>query len=187
MIARYYIGLGSNLGDRLAHLRRAVARLTREGALLGSGVWETRPVGPGSGPFLNAVVRLDVRREPSPEPTSELAPDPGALLDLLLALELEAGRVRTVRWGDRVLDLDLLCGFVDGVAISHASDRLRLPHPRLAERDFVLTPLLELAPDLELAGRSCRAILDAIPSERRTVLRRLDDTLGSASVVPPGG
>lgn len=132
-----YVALGSNLGDRIAHLEAACAALERtpgvRGAVL-SPVYETAPVGPPpQGPYLNAVVRLETRLAPR------------ALLERLLAIEAERGRARSGRaWEARTLDLDLLF---------HGSRRvdepgLRVPHPRLHERGFVLAPLRDLAPDL---------------------------------------
>jgi 2-amino-4-hydroxy-6-hydroxymethyldihydropteridine diphosphokinase len=89
-------------------------------------------------PFLNAAAEL------------ETAHGPHELLDALLQIERDAGRVRDgERWGPRTLDLDLL--HMDGVALH--DERLTLPHPRIAERAFVLLPLAELAPDLELPGQ----------------------------------
>ena len=132
-----WIGLGSNLGDRRAILDAAVAALAEETpgvALLGvSSYHETWPVGgpPGQGPFLNAAAELETTLEPH------------QLLAVLQQIENQAGRVRTVRWGERTLDLDILIYasmFLD-------TRELRLPHPRLAFRRFVLVPLAEIAPN----------------------------------------
>lgn len=167
--ARYFVALGGNLDDRLAHLRRATRALA---ALPGvelqacSSVWETRPLGPGRGPFLNAAVEL--LAEPAPE----------ELLAELRRIEDAHGRLRERRWGDRTLDLDLLCGFSgSGRELAVTSARLSLPHPEIGARDFVLRPLLELDADLEIAGRACAAMLAALDDEQRTILRRLDDRL----------
>ncbi len=126
-----YLALGSNLGDRLAHLRRAVARLRAlDGAARASPVYETAPVGgpAGQGPYLNCVVRLE----------GDHAPE--VLLGLAHELEADAGRVRAERFGPRTLDVDVL--LVDG----YASDDpvLTVPHPRMTERAFVLAPLEDL-------------------------------------------
>ena len=97
--------------------------------------YRTRAIGPGNQPdYLNGVLALATTLEPH------------ALLDLLQALEAAAARERTVRWGARTLDLDLLL-FDD---LSLADERLTLPHPRLAERNFVVYPLSDLAPALRL-------------------------------------
>jgi 2-amino-4-hydroxy-6-hydroxymethyldihydropteridine diphosphokinase len=136
---RAFLGLGSNLGDRWAHLRRAVDQLragNRAPVTAVSRVYETSPVGgpPGQGPYLNVVVELAVPP----------AADPYRLLEECRRLEAAAGRVRTARWGPRTLDADVL--WVDGVALN--DPELTVPHPRWRERRFVLAPLAELAPDL---------------------------------------
>lgn len=136
--AAAYVGLGSNLGDRAGQLDRALGAL---GATPGitvtktSALYETDPVGgpPGQGLYLNAVAVL----------TTTLAPR--ALLERLLAIELEAGRARRAdRDAPRELDLDLL--IYDEVRIDEPD--LVVPHPRLHERGFVLEPLRDVAPDL---------------------------------------
>jgi 2-amino-4-hydroxy-6-hydroxymethyldihydropteridine diphosphokinase len=132
---RAFIGLGSNLGDRRAFLRQAVAGLQAAGDLVGvSPLYETEPVGgpDEQGPYLNVVVELS---------TSD---PPHALLDRCRALEEAAGRVRTVRWGPRTLDADVL--WEEGWQVDEAD--LTVPHPRLWERRFVVQPLADLAPDL---------------------------------------
>ncbi len=129
---RAAIGIGANLGDRLATMREAVARLSRVATVLArSRVYETAPVGgPPQGDYLNAAVVVDYNGEPL------------ALLDELLRIEAELGRERYVRWGPRTVDLDLL--WIEGLVVEHT--RLFVPHPRLAERAFALVPLLEVAP-----------------------------------------
>ena len=130
-MTRAFLGLGSNLGDRWAVLREAVASLGDAVAI--SPVYETDPVGgPEQGPFLNLVVELDTQL------------DARGLLDLCGRLESKAGRVRDVRWGPRSLDVDVL--WVGGEVVDEPD--LQVPHPRLWERRFVLAPLADLAPDL---------------------------------------
>ena len=136
---RAFIGLGSNLGGRHAHLRRAVDQLragNRAPVTAVSRVYETAPVGgPGDqGPYLNLVVELAVPP----------ATDPYRLLEECRRLEAAAGRVRAVRWGPRTLDADVV--WIDGVVLD--DPELTVPHPRWRERRFVLAPLGELAPDL---------------------------------------
>jgi 2-amino-4-hydroxy-6-hydroxymethyldihydropteridine diphosphokinase len=130
-----YVGLGANLGDREATIARAAEAI---GARRLSTIRETEPWGlVEQPPFLNAVAELETHLPPR------------ALLDRLLEVERELGRVREgPRWGPRAIDLDLL---VHG---DRAIDEpgLTVPHPRLAERRFVLEPLAELAPDLEIPG-----------------------------------
>ncbi|MEM8902463.1 MAG: 2-amino-4-hydroxy-6-hydroxymethyldihydropteridine diphosphokinase [Actinomycetota bacterium] len=126
-----YVAIGSNLGDRRAHLRHAVRNLPDVVAT--SGVFETAPVGgPEQGPYLNMVVRLETEQHPF------------ELLETCLAIEAGAGRERTVRWGARTLDLDVLLW---GDATIE-SEQLTVPHPRMWERRFVLEPLADLAPEL---------------------------------------
>ena len=135
-----FLGLGSNLGERLDHLQRAVDRLdadarTRVEAV--SSVYETEPVGgPEQGPYLNLAVRVSTGRSPH------------GLLRLCNQVEAALGRVREVRWGPRTVDVDVLL-YGDRIV---ATRRLRVPHPRLTERAFVLVPLMEVAPGLTLPG-----------------------------------
>lgn len=129
-----YVALGSNLGDSLAELKAAADELTGLcRRLTRSSLYRTAPVGgpPGQNDYLNAVVAL-----------SEPRLAPRELLGELLAIEERHGRVRTERWGPRVLDLDLLA---HGSA-SIDDPGLSLPHPRLHHRAFVLAPLCEVAP-----------------------------------------
>lgn len=129
--ARAFLGLGSNLGDRAAHLRRAVDALVDLVAV--SPLYETEPVGgPPQPPYWNLVVELRTRRSPR------------QLLEVCKELESAAGRERSVRWGPRTLDVDvLLVG-----ALRVCEPDLVVPHPRLFERRFVLVPLADLAPEL---------------------------------------
>ncbi|EDM78796.1 7,8-dihydro-6-hydroxymethylpterin- pyrophosphokinase [Plesiocystis pacifica SIR-1] len=178
---RYFVGLGSNLGDRLSTLRRALAELAAlpsSHTVEASSAWETHPVGPGTGPFLNAIAELH----------SSL--DAPALLAELLTIERRHGRLRRERWGDRTLDLDILLAKQNGVCVRVSSPKLELPHPRMLGRDFVLAPLAELAPTLDLDGRSCTQRLGALPVGERTIIRRLDEQLWaprSAKLARPGG
>ncbi len=135
-MVRAFVGLGSNLGDRLAALQGALDGLPDVVAV--SRVYESEPVGgpPGQGPYLNAVV--------------ELATDlpPRTLLEIAHGLEAQAGRRRGVRWGPRTLDVDVL---LVGDAVV-AEEDLVVPHPRMWERRFVVEPLAELAPGLVPPG-----------------------------------
>lgn len=126
-----FIALGSNLGDRVSYLRSAVRGLSR--VVAESQVFETDPIGgpDDQGAFLNMVVEI------------ETLLDPFALLRRCQRLEAEAMRQRVVHWGPRTLDVDIV--IYDGVEIR--SDELVLPHPRFAERRFVLAPLADIAPD----------------------------------------
>lgn len=129
---RVLLGLGSNLGDRIAYLRRSVAGLGPELEAV-SDVYETAPVGgPDQGSYLNLVALLR---------TALPARD---VLALAQGLEAEAQRVRTVRWGPRTLDVDVL--WIDGEEVDEPD--LVVPHPRMRERAFVMVPLAEVAPDV---------------------------------------
>jgi 2-amino-4-hydroxy-6-hydroxymethyldihydropteridine diphosphokinase len=126
-----YVGLGTNLGDREQQLQTAVTKIhqledVRVAAC--SSIYETPPFGYVEQPaFLNMAIRLDTTL------------DPETLLQRLLGIEIEMGRIRSIRWGPRVIDLDLLR--VGNIQVS--SELLQLPHPYLFERAFVLVPLLE--------------------------------------------
>ena len=131
-----YIALGSNLGDKEKNLRRALLLLTQQGVevVRVSSFLSTEPYGVTDQPqFLNAVACV----------RTSLAPL--ALLDVLLATELAMGRVRLRHWGERNIDLDLL--LYEDVVLD--TQRLRLPHPDMQNRDFVLLPLAEIAPELK--------------------------------------
>src|SRR5215210_2751585 len=144
-----YLGLGSNLGDRRSHLQAAVGCLNRRGVTVeaSSSVYETEPVGEVTDQpdFLNACLRV------------RTALGPEELLDACKAVERELGRtLGGLRHEPRPIDVDvLLLG-----DCRHQSQRLRLPHPEVAARRFVLVPLLELAPDLILpdGGRAADAL-----------------------------
>ncbi len=140
-MTRAYVALGANLGDREGTIRLALALLeSRPGVTVvrASTLRETEPWGPVPQPrYLNGVVALDTSL------------DPRSLLEALLGVERDLGRVRGERWGPRTIDLDLL---LHGDA-ELDEPGLELPHPRLHERAFVLEPLAELDPELVVPGR----------------------------------
>ena len=146
---RGYLGLGANVGERRVHLEEAVRRLPHHGVrvLASSSVFETEPVGevPDQPEFLNACLRVE----------TELGPE--ELLDACKAVERELGRAPGGRrHGPRPIDVDLLL-LGDR---EYASERLRLPHPEVTSRRFVLVPLLELDP--ALATPDGRRLADAL-------------------------
>ncbi|AOV16584.1 2-amino-4-hydroxy-6-hydroxymethyldihydropteridine diphosphokinase [Acidihalobacter aeolianus] len=160
-----YVALGSNLDDPVAQIERAthalaalpLTRLRRR-----SQLYANPPMGPQDQPeYVNAVAAL------------ETALAPLALLDALQAIETEQGRTRSgPRWGARTLDLDLLL-YDD---LEWDDPRLTLPHPGLHERDFVLYPLAEIAPQLAIPGREpLVALLAQCPSRGLRPLDRADD------------
>lgn len=152
-----YLGLGSNLGDRKAHLRAAVELLEEQGIVVEavSSAYETEPVGEilEQPDFLNAAVRISTELEPE------------RLLDVCKAIEVERGRMfGGPRHGPRPLDLDLL--LLGRLELE--SERLTLPHPQVTARRFVLAPLLELDPELALPdGTRLREALDGLGEGER--------------------
>lgn len=165
MSADCYLGLGSNLGDRAAHLARALELLQQDpGVTLRelSSVYETEPVGVTDQPrFFNMVVRLCCHLSPH------------QLLALCKDIERRMGRPDTERWGPRNIDLDVL--LFDDLTISE--ERFTLPHPLLTQRQFVLIPLHEIAPDLVLPDGTRLSDLVA-PSPDVVRLGRLEDLTG---------
>ena len=153
--ARAFIGAGANLGEPVRQIRQALDELEKSPGvrLLGaSSFYRTQPVGPvEQPPFINAVFAL------------ECGMNPHELLALLLSVEEKMGRIRRERWGPRVIDLDLL--FFDEAIISEQG--LEVPHPRLHERRFVLTPLVEIAPDIihPVIKKTVFDVLAALPAE----------------------
>lgn len=149
-LATAYLALGSNLGQRLEQMRSALRLLEAGGVRVRavSHVYQNRAIGMvDADPFLNAVVQMETTLEPE------------LLLDLCLKVETQLGRVRTAGWSPRTIDIDVL---VYGEAHVE-TERLQLPHPRIAERDFVLQPLVDIQPDLKLFGRTVRELLEALP------------------------
>lgn len=135
-----YMGIGSNLGDRLANLQSAVELLAAQPGVKvvrSSRVYETDPVGgPPQTDYLNAVVEV------------ETGLSPRELLDACMEVERLLGRIRNERWGPRIIDVDVLT--YDEEEIDEPG--LMVPHPRMHERGFVLVPLIELAADPALPG-----------------------------------
>jgi 2-amino-4-hydroxy-6-hydroxymethyldihydropteridine diphosphokinase len=158
---RAFLALGSNLGDRLEHLRRAAGLLGDRGDVRfvrSSRVYETAPVGPPQPDYLNAVIEVE---------TTLGARD---LLRACLDVEAAMGRVRAERWGPRVIDVDVLTFGDERID----EPDLVVPHPRMHERAFVLVPLLELTPDPMLPG-----------GLRVADLRAADDAVSDVRAVAP--
>lgn len=155
-----YLGLGSNVGDREKNLRKAIEQLAAPNlrVVRVSSTYETEPIGFAAQHwFLNLVVEAE----------TELFPM--QLLSRTIKIERSLGRVRTIKNGPRTIDIDIL---LYGKTVIHTAT-LEIPHPRMAERRFVLAPLAELAPDLRhpVTHKSIREMLDAAPEQavRRAV------------------
>ena len=135
------LALGSNLGDRVDNLQRALDALIDSGVLVSvfaSSIYETDPVGgPEQGPYLNAVVRGQTKL------------DPAELLVHAHLIEDQLGRVRTIHWGPRTIDIDILA--YDQKVLD--TENLTIPHPRTHERTFVLMPWNEIDSEYEIPGR----------------------------------
>ena len=156
-----FLGLGSNLGNRLAFLRGGRDILGKQAGIeliQASGVYETEAIGgpPDNPLFLNAVLQIQTSLEPD------------QLLEACLEAENEFGRSRAVRWAPRTLDIDIL--FYDDQVL--CEEHLTVPHPRLQERAFVLAPLLGIAPDLK------HPLLD------QTIAELAAESAGIAELVP---
>jgi 2-amino-4-hydroxy-6-hydroxymethyldihydropteridine diphosphokinase len=164
-VTRAVLSIGSNLGDRVAHLNQAVATVRAAGAVVTavSPVYQTPPWPPGlpGEDYLNAVL---LAQDPDRDAPGWLA--------LAHAAEQAAGRVRLERWGPRTLDVDVVQ--VDGVRSDDLA--LTLPHPRAHERAFVLEPWAAVDPAAVLAGQGPVAVLLAgLPAQARTDVRRRND------------
>ncbi|MBX3045920.1 MAG: 2-amino-4-hydroxy-6-hydroxymethyldihydropteridine diphosphokinase [Anaerolineales bacterium] len=148
-----YLGLGSNRGDRLANLQVAIAALAPAVRVLRqSAVYETEPWGYAEqARFLNLALEAE----------TELAP--AELLQHIKQVEQQVGRVASFRYGPREIDIDILLYGNFQIDLSEAEADLKIPHPRLAERAFVLVPLAELAPELPVpgSGRTASQLLAA--------------------------
>ncbi|NCG08463.1 MAG: 2-amino-4-hydroxy-6-hydroxymethyldihydropteridine diphosphokinase [Verrucomicrobia bacterium] len=150
-LTRAFVAFGSNVGERLETMRTALEMLTKDGqthCVKTSPVYQNRAVGMGdAAPFLNAVVEF------------ETALGADALLEICLNVEASLGRERGSAWKPRTIDLDVLLFGME----QRKEAYLTLPHPRIVERDFVAQPLLDIAPDVEIEGRSIKAIVAALP------------------------
>ena len=161
-----YVALGSNLGESELILRMAAARISDWSLekVIGSSLWETEPLNcpPGSPSFINAVMGLNPKQGMSPE----------SLLVDLLELEMQIGRERSGLVNEpRKIDLDLISFGME----TRNAESLILPHPRVFERQFVLSPLKEIAPDFILPGqnKSVTELLKDLPLDRVLKLDKL--------------
>jgi 2-amino-4-hydroxy-6-hydroxymethyldihydropteridine diphosphokinase len=168
-----YIALGSNLGGREGYLLRALKEMQGCGLTLTgvSGIYETDPVGyAGQGAFLNMVCGI------------ALSLGPFDLLDALREIENKLGRKRTIRWGPRTIDLDILLYDRERIA----TEALTVPHPRMFERAFVLVPLRDIYPDGTIQGRPLEELIAACADRKGiTLYKSAEDT--QALTRPRGG
>lgn len=156
-----YLALGANIGNTRENMRKAVTLLgEHEGirVIKASSLYLTKPVGRENQPdFLNAVIAV------------ETILSPRELLEACLDIEKRIGRRRTIRWGPRVIDIDIL--LYDGITLDE--EDLKIPHPAMLERAFVLAPLAEIAPDIDVTpGLSARDAVSRVGSEG---VRRLEE------------
>jgi 2-amino-4-hydroxy-6-hydroxymethyldihydropteridine diphosphokinase len=168
-LVRAYLALGSNLGDRLAQMQSALERLAADDrlkVLQVSPIYENRAVGmrEDAGNFLNAIAEVE----------TSLAPL--VLLERCLEVETALGRVRPAKnvknhgmtpsqWVARTIDLDVIAYGSEAIE----SERLRVPHPRIAERDFVVHPLNAIAPELQIRGQRIADLAAALPMDGLTL------------------
>ena len=153
-MAKVYIALGSNIGDREASLREAIKFLKNHSSIKItkiSSLYESEPVGPvKQGNFYNMVVEIE----------TELTPE--NLLSACQLIEQRLKRKKTVKWGPRTIDLDIL--LYDFLEVN--LEELIIPHPEMKNRAFVLVPLLEIAPEAKLpSGKTLRNYLSLLPPE----------------------
>lgn len=133
---KVFLGLGSNIGNRLDYLNKAKHLILKTNWIIKeSSIYETAPIGfIDQDAFLNQVILIKTKLSPN------------NLLDELLSIEKKLSRIRTIKWGPRTIDLDILI-YND---LTYTSDNLILPHPGIRERRFVIEPLLEIAPSISL-------------------------------------
>lgn len=166
-MAHAFLGLGSNLGDRLWNLRQAVLQISKISTLTidnSSPVYETQPQGYSEqGDFLNAVVEI----------TFELTYE--NLLHLLQKIELALGRKRTIKWGPRTIDIDILA--ID--CVYYNSPQLKVPHPELAHRLFVLKPFNDIAANYSVfaLGKTVHRLLEMTKDKNKIRLYMSPQTL----------
>jgi 2-amino-4-hydroxy-6-hydroxymethyldihydropteridine diphosphokinase len=160
-LTRGYIALGTNIGDRLKYLKQAIALLECKNVLIvtaSSRIYENRAIGIKKGnDFYNAVIEIYTGLSPQ------------ALLSACQQIESEMGRERSNVWINRIIDIDLL--YLEGVCVD--SEHLKIPHPEISSRDFVLKPLSELNPLIEIEGRGVLEYLSEIEPHSMTVVESI--------------
>lgn len=151
---KVFIGLGANLGDELSYINKAISKLVECDdieLLATSSAYKTSPVESDGEDYLNAVIQINTSL------------DPFELLSIMQKIELDLGRQRPYKNAPRTIDLDIL--LFDDMQIK--GDRLTIPHPRITQRAFVLVPLRELNPDLEIGGQSLETWIANLPCNQK--------------------
>lgn len=151
---KVFIGLGANLGDELSYINKAISKLVECDDiefLATSSVYKTSPVESDGEDYLNVVIQINTSL------------DPFELLSIMQKIELDLGRQRPYKNAPRTIDLDIL--LFDDMQIK--GDRLTIPHPRITQRAFVLVPLRELNPDLEIGGQSLETWIANLPCNQK--------------------
>ena len=158
-MSRAYLGLGTNMGDRLDYLMKACEMLEESEYITSikkSNLYETKAWGyTDQADFLNICVEI------------ETSLSPYELLDLCQDIENKLDRVRVIRWGPRTIDVDVL--FYDDVIST--DEKLLIPHPRIKDRAFVLVPLMDLNQDLTIEGKSIKFYLDNLTQKERAEVK----------------
>ncbi|MGN1400781.1 MAG: 2-amino-4-hydroxy-6-hydroxymethyldihydropteridine diphosphokinase [Bacillus sp. (in: firmicutes)] len=156
MINTAYLSLGSNLDGRLEYLRDAVEALRKDSCITlerVSSVYETDPVGfTDQGKFLNLCIKIKTVYTAS------------ELLNVCMSIEKVLGRKRVIKWGPRTIDLDILLFNHENIE----TDNLSVPHPRMHERAFVIIPLLEIEPNIQMPNmeQPLKEIVEGIPDKK---------------------
>lgn len=159
-MSKAYLGIGTNIGDKRANIEKSIELLDKHPQVevtKVSSYYETEPVGFTEQDWFQNIA-LEV----------ETALEPLDLLALCNQIEKDLGRERIIRWGPRIIDVDILTyeGFTSG------TEKLTVPHPRMHERSFVMVPLYEIIQDLEIHGRHIKEILDTLEGEE---VRKMDN------------
>lgn len=163
-MATVYLALGSNVGDAEDHIKTAIKLLNEQlHGIRRAPLYRSKAVGyTDQADFVNTALACETGLEPA------------ELLAFIKSVEERTGRVQRFRWGPREIDVDLIL-YDD---LQQQTDKLTIPHPAFRERDFVLQPLVDLDPDLvdPVSEQTVQQLLDRLPADRRSILKRIDET-----------